>query len=249
MIQKIEELSMNALPALSTVFVDGWILRFANGYSKRANSVNPIYPCSVNLESNVAICERLFQENNLDTVFKLTEQEEIYKLDELLSQRGYSYEAKTNIMVKNILGFKIQESEKANAFVYRELREDWFEAFITMNRINVQNAQTLRRMLQNIIPDTYYGYVMENGSITAVGLGVSERGYVGMYDICVEEDRRRQGLGTKIMNNLIDAALEDGCTYSYLQVVDANEPAKALYEKLGYEKLYSYWYRVKKKTK
>jgi len=44
MIQRIEELSMNALPALSTVFLNGWILRFSNGYTRRANSVNPIYP-------------------------------------------------------------------------------------------------------------------------------------------------------------------------------------------------------------
>lgn len=39
-----EELSMNAHPAIKTHVYDGWLLRFANGYTNRANSVNMIYP-------------------------------------------------------------------------------------------------------------------------------------------------------------------------------------------------------------
>ncbi|MFT9495312.1 GNAT family N-acetyltransferase [Anaerosolibacter sp.] len=246
MIQKIEELSMNALPALSTMLVNGWVLRFANGYSKRANSVNPIYPCSVEVERNIEICDGLFKRNNLDTVFKLTEMEDAYRIDEILGEMGYSYEAKTNIMLKSIEKYSIKEEDKRDVILYRELRDDWFEAFVGMNKIGPQHGPTLQKMLKSIIPDTYYGCIVENGKITAVGLGVAERGYVGMYDICVAQEQRRRGLGTKIMKNLIHKASEDGYTYSYLQVVDANEAAKLLYDNLGYEKKYSYWYRVKK---
>ena len=42
MIRTLEELSMNALPALQTMLYGGWVLRFANGYTRRANSINPI---------------------------------------------------------------------------------------------------------------------------------------------------------------------------------------------------------------
>lgn len=45
----LEELSMNALPALQTILYDGWVIRFADGYSNRANSVNPIYPSIENV--------------------------------------------------------------------------------------------------------------------------------------------------------------------------------------------------------
>jgi hypothetical protein len=43
MIRFIEELSLSALPALETVFLDGWVLRFSNDYTRRANSINPLY--------------------------------------------------------------------------------------------------------------------------------------------------------------------------------------------------------------
>jgi len=249
MIQKIEELSMNALPALSTILVNGWILRFSNGYSKRANSVNPIYPCSIDILRNIEICDEMFKKNNLNTVFKLTEQEKAYEIDEILNKQGYVYEAKTNIMIKSIPEYEITEQEKKNVVIYRELRDDWFEAFVSMNNTSPQHTSTLQRMLQSIMPETYYGCIIDDGKIVAVGLAVAEREYVGMYDICVDREKRKRGLGTKIMKNLMCEASQQGHIYSYLQVVDSNEGAKKLYEKLGYEKEYSYWYRVKEFNK
>ncbi|MCM1991847.1 GNAT family N-acetyltransferase [Oceanirhabdus seepicola] len=246
MIKKIEEFSMNAFPALSTVLLNGWVLRFSDGYAKRANSVNLIYECSIDVLKNIEICEEMYKRNNLDTVFKLTEKEDNNEIDVMLSERGYEYVAKTNIMLKEIADFKISKEEKQGFVVYRELRNDWLVAFTQINKISSQNASVLQKMLQRIIPDVYYGAIVENGEIIAVGMGVAEQGYVGMYDIYVHDDKRRKGLGTKIMNNLIYEALKDGCTHSYLQVVDENEKAKNLYNKLGYEKQYSYWYRVRK---
>lgn len=246
MIQKIEELSMNALPALSTVLLNGWILRFSNGYSKRANSVNPIYECSIDIERNVNLCEAAYTSKGLDTVFKLTENIHSFKIDNLLVKRGYGYEAKTNIMLKEIHEFDMENEEKYDSVIYEDLRDDWFEAFIRLNKVNEKNSRTLKMMLQRMIPEACYACIKEDGVIEAVGLGVMEDGYVGMYDICVNESKRRRGLGTKVMKSLINEASKRGYQYSYLQVVDENEGAKFLYDMLGYKKQYSYWYRVKK---
>jgi len=39
----IKEQTMNVWPSLQTILLAGWIIRMAGGYTKRANSVNPIY--------------------------------------------------------------------------------------------------------------------------------------------------------------------------------------------------------------
>ncbi|WMM30943.1 GNAT family N-acetyltransferase, cg3035/Rv0428c family, partial [Shouchella clausii] len=61
LIRKIEALSMNAQPALKTVQKGGWILRFANGYTKRANSINPLYPSCEELDRKIEACEQMYR--------------------------------------------------------------------------------------------------------------------------------------------------------------------------------------------
>ena len=56
MIHLMEELSYNAWASLQNLYYDGWILRFADGYTRRANSVNPIYPSTHDLNEKIAYC-------------------------------------------------------------------------------------------------------------------------------------------------------------------------------------------------
>ena len=85
MITTIEELSLNAWASLQTVLYDGWVLRFANGYTKRANSVNPIHPSSLDIEEKIRFCENHYQDRNLPVVFKLTPTVYPSDLDEKLA--------------------------------------------------------------------------------------------------------------------------------------------------------------------
>jgi len=55
----IEELSLNHWQPLSTLLYDGWVLRFADGYTKRANSINPIHYSTCDLQEKIKECEKM----------------------------------------------------------------------------------------------------------------------------------------------------------------------------------------------
>lgn len=57
-----------------------------------------------------------------------------------------------------------------------------------------------------------------------------------IYSIAVKKSFRRRGLGKKLLNHLIELAVEQGLKRVYLEVKAENTPAIRLYEKLGFRK-------------
>ena len=64
---------MNAWPSLQTNLQDGWVLRFSEGYTKRANSINPIYSSTIEIKEKIDNCESTYSAKNLPIVYKITE--------------------------------------------------------------------------------------------------------------------------------------------------------------------------------
>lgn len=244
-VQKIEELSMNALPALDTDLYDGWILRFSNGYTKRANSVNPIYSSSIDVNSKIEKVEQLYLSRGLHVVYKITEYSYPNDLDDSLQKADYSLEGETSVQV-----LKLEDDRgklTTNTEIYSELNDKWLSSFYTLNGIQEEHRLIVRQMLKRITGITCYALIIgEKGSVLSCGLGVSEGEYIGLYDIVTNKEYRNRGFGTEVMHCLLNWGREHGAKYAYLQVIANNLPAKKLYSKLGFIEKYKYWYRIKK---
>ena len=72
--------------------------------------------------------------------------------------------------------------------------------------------------------DTVAGYI---GSQTVLG-------ETDMMNVAVSPDYRRQGIGEQLITALIEALKSQGSHSLMLEVRASNEPAKSLYEKLGF---------------
>ena len=71
-IVELETMANAAMPALETQPYDGWMLRFGQGYTKRANSVHPLHASTLDLETKIAFCEEQYAACNQPTIFKMT---------------------------------------------------------------------------------------------------------------------------------------------------------------------------------
>src|SRR3979409_2277558 len=95
----IEEAGLNSWPAYQQRLFDGWVMRFSQGYTKRANSVTPLYPSFQSVDKKIAICQQINQEQHLPTIFRLPSfSEDTQELDALLEQRDYRYADRTLVL-------------------------------------------------------------------------------------------------------------------------------------------------------
>ncbi|QGH32891.1 GNAT family N-acetyltransferase [Gracilibacillus salitolerans] len=244
-IQKLEELSMNAFPSLQTQLLDGWILRFSNGYAKRANSINPLYDSQADIKQKIETCENMYQRKGLKVIYKLTTQVFPDKLDKILEQRGYNLTGVTSVQ---LLSLEERETFLSNkALIYNQLDETWFTNFCELNHIDDIDQQTLKQMLRNINADVCYVCLINNKSeILACGMGVLEEEWIGLYDIVTSEKHRNKGYGIELVFSILNWGKKHGAKKAYLQVMLNNTSAIGLYAKLGFSEVYKYWYRIKK---
>src|SRR4030042_5717033 len=106
MIRLIEEISINAWPAFQTSLYDGWVIRFAGGFSRRSNSILPLYPSRLNVMEKIRRCEGMYRARNQRTIFKLTPASDPRELDGLLSDEGSRPEAETGGLTLPIRNWK-----------------------------------------------------------------------------------------------------------------------------------------------
>jgi N-acetylglutamate synthase len=243
--KRIEELSFNAWPSLQTMVYDGWLLKFGEGYTRRSNSISPLYASETAFEEKLANCEKLYNSMGLSTIFKIADKLSPDGLDKLLAEKGYWSEAPTSVQLLDLLKYK---GNAAYALLIRNKLED--EWLANMQRIsgNKSNSdiELEGKILGNIVPEKYFAELQVQGEIVACGLGVIEDGYIGIYDIMVAKEHRGKGFGRYMVEGLLNLGRSKAVSWAYLQVMLDNPLALNLYDSLGFKEIYKYWYRVKK---
>ena len=240
-----EEMSMNGHVALNSLYYDGWILRFSNGYTTRANSVSVIYPSKLSFEEKVPVCEEYYKKQKLPCQFKITEIDT--DLNKYLDEHGYQSVSETDLMSLKLSDIKFSlENESIDCEFTETPTEEWLNSYFPFEALTDELKQkTFRQMLSKVMVKTIYCSLLKDGKIIACASAAIERGYMLLQNVVVSPDCRGQGLGKLLCKSLILKAREYGAEYSYLQVLQTNEVAVKLYKSLGYEKEYSYWYMKK----
>ncbi|MCL2736245.1 MAG: GNAT family N-acetyltransferase [Propionibacteriaceae bacterium] len=245
MIRLYEELGLNAHPAEHTQFVDGWVLRFAQGHTKRSNSIQMLYPSALDPLVTIAECERRYAQQGLPTIVKVI-QDRDDAIDALLEQRGYEKVEPTFVMSVPIDAVRLRGVEpRLDVRVSDHVDDEWFQEYWRLSRSGRPEDPTAARAILDGVrePMATVRLVLDQETV-ACGQVIFERGYAGLFNIVVSEGRRGEGYGRAACEEVIRRATEHGAHTCYLQVSEGNHVAVGLYTHLGFQPVYSYWYRV-----
>jgi GNAT superfamily N-acetyltransferase len=243
MLQKrIEEASLNAWPALQQILLDGWILRFSEGYTKRANSINPLYDAGLDTTQKIKLCEQIYRERNLPAIFRLNSFAAPRTLDQLLEKQRYRLLDRTLVQYLKLADFSLPPVTQTA--LQAESLDDWLSVFSELSGSALQQHDAHRTLLKLIPGKTLFAVLTAGDDIVACGLGVLETGCLGLFDLITAEAFRNRGYGSQLVTAMLHWAREQGARHAYLQVVSDNTSARCLYDKLGFKDIYHYWYRV-----
>lgn len=238
--QALEARMMNAWPSFECQFYDGWVVRFANGYTKRANSVSPLWPGAKLDDELIDHIVSQFAQMNLRPVFRLTGLE-APDTDERLAAHGFTESDPTFCMINDDPGsFDTEES----IHISTDLPERWLQDTIRSYGDQGVGPEVLEDIVSRIRQTHGFATLMMDDQPVAWGLGVIERGYIGLYDVVVQPDLRGLGLGRRVLNGLISWGLQHNAKRVYLQVTEQNEVARSLYKSLGFVDAYRYRHRI-----
>jgi N-acetylglutamate synthase len=232
--------ALRAWPALETERIGGWEVRFAGGFTKRANSVQAVGAPDGTLQDVVARCEDWYAARDRPCVIRLTPLADP-SLPEHLGARGYG-----EVEPSSVLHRPLTEPIPGPDLVEMGA-DEWSRTYARLRGLDERSCGTLREILDRIEPPLFLGGLptADAEGPVACGMAVADAGAVGLFDLVTHRSHRGRGYGRRMVEGLLGWGIQRGAQHAYLQVVRANTPAWSLYASMGFVPRFDYRYLVK----
>lgn len=241
-ILEAERLAHRTWPCRDEETFGEWILRAADGYSRRANSALAIGEPPEGIPASIDHVTAWFRAREVEPCLKITPLAPA-SLDETLEVSGWTVATPSLVLRLAELPVTPEAEGDAEMVWSKVVEADWFERLSTWDEETPETSEHHRALLERM-PDARF-VAMRHGGRIAGGAVVSLDGeHAHLYDVVVDPTRRGQGLGTRLLRQILSGLDREGVRDVTLQVLESNEVARSLYRKLGFVEVHRYHYRV-----
>ena len=248
-IKRLQETLMNLWPAKHYYFLNGWILRFTDGITSRANSVFPLnYDGDFStVDKDIEFVEKAYSAYKLQPIFTIPDFYEPNNLViKLLEHEYQQLGCITNTLITSIQELRNETINEEFTFVFKSERVPEFSDFLATYSQRDHNAQRLLEELAKriIIPQKRFILAKYRKEIIGTLMGILDlNGFLYIVDVFVHPDFRRQKIATSMFFKIINEwGIPNEVNMIWLQVETENKEAMKLYTALGLKKVYSYYY-------
>lgn len=240
---RVEEVCLNAWPALQEIHYDGWLIRLADGQTRRTNSVNAVGRGTRPLAEKIAYCESVYRRHGLASCFRLLNRESDLELE--LSARGYDPEGETSTLYSSFAEHPPPKPTLDVELTHGAPTAEWMAARMQFLNLRADERRKIEKILQQLALPAVFAAVRVNGAITSIAKGAVHDEIVCLNMVASNPTSLRRGYSRACVSAILRwASLEHGASGACLQVVSDNTPAMRLYRQLGFtEELYRYHYR------
>ena len=244
-IAAFERAGLKAWPGIEVEWDGAWVRRAANGYTKRANSLQCFDPADGHdARARLGDGEAWFAARNLPPVIRTTPLQSP-ALSAALDEANWR-----NIDKSHLYAMPLGETEPDEEGRAVDVHDPAFLAAQQALQHHSDDTMGRLRALLAVLTVPAAGIlVYRDGGPVASGLMAIADGIVIAGNVVTDPTRRRQGLGAAMMRTGLAWARANGATIAALNVQADNDAAKALYAGLGYRHQYDYVYRIPKEAR
>jgi GNAT superfamily N-acetyltransferase len=238
---KAEHACLNAWPSLHNVVCDDWIVRFSEGLTRRANSVNPLRATARADGARIQLFENLFRAQELPLIFRVPTLLDP-SVDRGLERLGFTAEGESCVIYGDI--GEVSAKPDPSVDVTSRVGEDWLQAMNLMQKRTEEQSEIFDHIVLSIAVPAGYATLRDHGEIVAQAYGVIHDDLLCCESVITSETARGKGVGRRLMSALYAWAAAQGATGVCLQVEATNKAGRALYDGLGMKtELSRYHYR------
>ncbi len=227
---RIEEACHNAWPAARQIWLGDWMLKFAPGVSRRANSANPLRAEAAGIDALVAAGTDLCRAQGqplLVRVLSLLDP----AVDRRLAALGFSAEGESCVLYAG-LGEVVRGRDPAVETSSRP-GAGWLSAMSAIREHSPDQAAMYRRIVDSIAVPAAFLCLRADGRLAALAFGVLHDRLLCCESVITASEFRGRGYSRRLMAAMFAWAEAAGAEGVCLQVEAANNPALALYRRLG----------------
>lgn len=242
---ELEEVIVDAWPALECEVLDGWLLRQSGGPTHRGNSVATLDAGrELELMERIERAEAFYRARGVRPMFQVGPCATPSGLDAALSERGYGIEGEAVCATSEPRDVLDRLPRGGETSVSGRASEAWLDLMRTQSRFR-DSSDVFLGFLKRLGTRCRYATARDSkGRVVAGCFAISSEDRLGIYGMLTVPEARRRGAGAGLLRALAESAAAERMRELYLLVETDNVAARALYAKAGFVDAYTYHYRV-----
>jgi N-acetylglutamate synthase len=235
----LEDVCERAWPPSERLELDGAVLRFASGFTRRANSAR-VEGRGEDLGGLVDRAEREYRSRGLRPGFRLTPLTPP-DFESLLRERGYVVDTEAVVMVADAMPPPVPPRRGDAIDLEPELGEEWLRVFQAIERKwPAEQDPGARWVLGSGTSPRRFALARVDGEPAATGYARIEGDWLYIASVATFPEYRRMGLARAVSERLFAWGASTGARRAVLQAETKNAAAQALYEQLGFRRRHVY---------
>ena len=239
---RIERVCQRAWPALEEERLGDWRLRFAGGYTRRANSANPLNAAPRDMEHAITESRARYRARGLPSIFRIPSFLDS-AVDAQLAAADYTREAESIVLFGADEGWRGRGGDP-DVQLSDDPISSWLASAARLRGHGPDISPLFTRIVASLDLPVAFASLQQGDAVVATGFAVVAEGLTCFEAIVTDSAWRGHGFGRRLVNELLAWGAQLGATGACLQVEADNAPAQAVYRRVGLkEEVYRYHYR------